>query len=467
MSSRYITYIVQFFVNLYIAGSLGPAYYGIWSFLILVYHFFNIFDLGIPQAVQVLIVHNKNEKQESANIEKTGTLMMILLALFPFVVAIYYSLGGIPKAHELKVGWLFYAICFCGAINYMTNLYDKIYRCRNRLLEIGFKQTSVVFFMVIAIFIFRGKNLLYGLVLSYLVWCVSSFIVFLTRGGLDFSGLFSKTLTKDIFKKGFYLFLFYSGFSLIMITTRTYISINYSIDDFGLFSFSYSLGHAVFQSVQAFSTVIITKLLDRYHSPDRRIILNTIKVVRDNYVSMFQIIIYLAMLIFPIILNYMPKYFTALISMNLCALMMVLYTNSFGYSTYLVASNKEKVLAFIAVLSIFINLFFCTCLIKVFHVPFDYVVFSTMLTYFVYAYLCTFWGRKGLNLSINFFSVLFDCFPLRLFIPFVAAIVVALMNIRQLTFIPIVVFVFMNIKTIKSMYIMIKKMIVNPNIVDI
>ena len=467
MSSRYVTYIVQFFVNLYIASSHGPAYYGIWSFLILIYHFFNIFDLGIPQAVQVLIVHNKNEKKHSANIEKTGTLMMALLALFPFIVAIYYSLGGIPKAHELKVGWFFYAICFCGAINYMTNLYDKIYRCRNKLFEIGFKQTSVVLLMVIAIFIFHGENLLFGLVLSYVIWCVSSFMVFFTRGGLDFSGSFSKSLSKVIFKKGFYLFLFYSGFSLIMITTRTYISTYYSIEDFGLFSFSYSLGHAVFQSVQAFSTVIITKLLDRYHSLDRNILLNTIKVVRDNYVSMFQIIIYLAMLIFPIILDFMPKYSTALVSLNLCALMMLLYTNSFGYSTYLVASNKEKVLAFIAVLSIFINLLLCACLIKVFHVTFDYVVFSTMLTYFVYAFLCTFWGRKGLNLSVNFFSVLLDCFPLRLFIPFVSAIVVALLNVRQLTIIPIVVFVLMNTSTIVSMFKMIKKMIINPNIIDI
>ena len=163
----------------------------------------------------------------------------------------------------------------------------------------------------------------------------------------------------------------------------------------------------------------------------------------------------------------MPKYSTALVSLNLCALMMLLYTNSFGYSTYLVASNKEKVLAFIAVLSIFINLLLCACLIKVFHVTFDYVVFSTMLTYFVYAFLCTFWGRKGLNLSVNFFSVLLDCFPLRLFIPFVSAIVVALLNVRQLTIIPIVVFVLMNTSTIVSMFKMIKKMIINPNIIDI
>lgn len=467
MTSRYVTYAVSFFVNIYIAACLGPSSYGVWAFLLLTFHYFNVIELGIPHAVQVLLVQHKDDKVYSANVEKTGTVLIALLSLVTVVVAVIYSLGGIPKAHELQVGYLFYAICFCGLLNYFTNLYDRIYRCRNRLFELGFKQTSVVFFMAIAMLLFKGKDLLYGLVFSYVLWCIASFTVFTTRGGLDTSGKYQKTVSKEILRKGFFLFLFYSGFSLIIITTRTFISTNYTVEDFGLFSFAYLLGNAVYQCVQAFSVVTITKLISRYHSPDRSVVLSTIKIVRENYVSMFHLIIYLAMIVFPIILHFMPKYSSALVSMNLCALMMVLYTNAYGYSTYLVAVNREKKLAFVAVSSFILNFVFCFILIRVFHVHYEFVVFSTMIAYLFYAYMCAYMGREELGMSKKFFTVLLDCFPIRLLIPFAAAIAVALLNIRNLCFVPIVVFAALNVKTIASMYGMIRKMIANPKIVDI
>lgn len=467
MTSRYATYAVSFFVNIFIAACLGPTNYGIWAFLLLVFHYFNVIELGIPHAVQVLLVQHKDDKAFSADVEKTGTGLIGLLSLVTLVVAVVYSLGGISKAHELQVGYLFYAICFCGLLNYFTNLYDRVYRCKNRLFELGFKQTSVVFFMAIAMLLFKGKDLLYGLVFSYVLWCVSSFTVFMTRGGLDLSGRFRKPMAKTILKKGFFLFLFYSGFSLIILTTRTFINSSYTIEEFGCFSFAYLLGHAVYQCVQAFSVVTITKLISRYHSPDRNVVLSTIKIVRENYVSMFHLIIYLAMIAFPIIVHFVPKYSSALISMNLCALMMVLYTNAYGYSTYLVAVNKEKKLAFIAVSSFILNLALCFVLIRVLHVRYDFVVFSTMLAYFFYAYMCAHFGHGELGMSKNFFDVLIDCFPIRLLIPFIIAIAVALLNIRYLCFVPIVVFVALNTKTIVSMYGVIKKLIVKPEIVDI
>ena len=90
-----------------------------------------------------------------------------------------------------------------------------------------------------------------------------------------------------------------------------------------------------------------------------------------------------------------------------------------------------------------------------------------MTTYLFYAFMCTYLGRKKLSISNSFIPVMLDCFPMRLLIPFIAAIVVTLINNPQLVFIPIVVFVMMNIGTLRSMYVMIKKLIINPKIVDI
>ena len=167
MSSRYITYILHFFVSIYIAAELGPSNYGIWSFLFLVYLYFNTIDLGIPHSVQVYLVQNKNDKIVSADYEKTGRVLMGILSLSCLAVALYYSLGGIKDAQELNLGWLFYGICFCASLNYFNNLYDRIYRRKNRLFELAFKQTSVVIIMAIAALFFHGEKLLIGMVLMF------------------------------------------------------------------------------------------------------------------------------------------------------------------------------------------------------------------------------------------------------------------------------------------------------------
>lgn len=466
MLTRYITYILTFIVNMYISIKMGPELFGAWSFLLLVFGYFNIIDIGIPQAVQVLLVQKKSDFNDCADIEKSGLILVLIIALSCFFVALYYAFGGIKKAHELQLDYLFYGICICSFMNYFNNLFEKVYRCKNRLFEIAYKQTSLVLLMAILVLVFNN-NILEALVWSYVLWCFSSLLVFLFRGGLVFSGKFSKTFTHQIIKKGINLFLFYSGFVLIMISTKTLVNEYYSLHEFGLFSFAYYLGHAVYLCMLAFATVVITKLIDNYHSTDKKVVLNTISIVRENYVSLFHGAVYAAMILFPVVLSFMPKYSDSLVCMNLCSLMMLCYVNSFGYSTFLMAVNKEKVLAFIAIVSLALNIVLGFMIVVLLHVSYSMVVLSTMISYFVYAYMCTFYGRKALGLNISFISVLIDCFPVSLLIPFMVAIVITFLNVNELLFLPLVLYVVMNIKSIRSSYRTFIKLLNDPKLVNI
>ena len=56
-------------------------------------------------------------------------------------------------------------------------------------------------------------------------------------------------------------------------------------------------------------------------------------------------LMYIAMIGFPILLYVLPKYAGALRTINLTALATILYANSFGYSSLLMAQNKEKLIA--------------------------------------------------------------------------------------------------------------------------
>lgn len=53
--------------------------------------------------------------------------------------------------------------------------------------------------------------------------------------------------------------------------------------------------------------------------------------------------IYLALLFFPVLLHFVPKYSSTLAGLQLMALAIMLNTNSFGYGSYLMAQNKEKI----------------------------------------------------------------------------------------------------------------------------
>jgi len=467
MSSRYLTYILAFIVNIYVAAEMGPENYGMWSFLLLVFHYFMFVDLGIPYSVQVYMVQNKENIRKSANYEKTGQVMVLGLSFSSIIVALYYYFGGIDKAHELNVGWLFYGMCFCGFLNFFNLFYDRVYRVKNRLLELAFKQTSVVFFMTLVTIFFRGKGLVTGMVLSYMIWCVSSFLLYMFRGGANYSGQYSNVYARDILKKGVFLFFFNAGFSFILISTRTIIGMNYSIEDFGLFSFAYFLGHSVYNCLLAFSSLVTAKLIHRFHSSDKNVVLSTLSIVRVNYVTLFHGVLYMAIIFFPVMLYFMPKYSDSLLSMILCTLMMLLFTNSFGYASYLIAINKEKKLAFLALTSFCLNILLAEILIIVVKVSYEYVVISTMIAYLYYAYMCTYYGRKSLQLPTSFMAVLFDSFPIGLLLPFLLAVIIAITGYCLLNVIPFIIFLLMNKRVIASIFQTTRKLLINPNVIDI
>lgn len=467
MLTRYVTYGLSFIVTMYIASKMGPYYYGIWGFLLLVLNYFNLINWGIPQAVQVFLIQNKKDNSVCFDYEKTGFYLMLIASLGCLFLAIYYAFGGIEIAHKFNGGFLFYVVCICGLLNYVNLFYSKIYRARNRLFEISFQQTSVVVLMFLSMFWFEKESLLYAIVFCYLLSYFMSTCLYLFAGGANRKGKFKSYYAKDILKKGIFLFLYNSGFYLIIVSTKTLVSLSYSIEEFGLFAFAYLLGHAVFQLLEAFSFLLTTKLLYKYRSNVIEQVLSTISLIRTNFVVAFHGVMYLAMLCFPLLLKFLPQYVSALQVIYLSCLTMLLYTNSFGYSTFLVARNREKELAFISISTLFINLLLGLLLIKFFHVSFEYVILATMFAYFYYAILCVYYGRKTLGVSCKLWIILKDCFPLNLLIPFLSAVLFTFVNNSNLIFLPVLLFLIFNVKNLLSIYSSFKRILYHPNIIDV
>src|SRR5690606_21268685 len=190
-----------------------------------------------------------------------------------------------------------------------------------------------------------------------------------------------------------FLFFYNVSFYLIIVSIRTLISIYYSVEEFGYFSFAYSLANSILLFLQALTFVIfpkvIHKLKDNNYEEINKLILN----IRDSYVTLSFGLIFLGTILYPVLLYFVPKYADTYDVICYCAFATVLYTNSFGYGSFLMAQNKERLLAALAFGCLAVNIGIAYILID-FNLGYQFVIFATMAAYILYTFLCTYFAKK-------------------------------------------------------------------------
>jgi O-antigen/teichoic acid export membrane protein len=465
--SRYLTYFLQFISSIIIAVKLGPYYFGIWGFILLLFSYFQITNFGIPNSINILMVQYKNNAQKVKNYVAASIILVGILGVFIALYAIYYKTMGISLFDKFKIGNLFIIVCLIAICVNINNLLMTIYRVKNSIYEVAFYQTIIPVLIFIVMFFAKDRLLLLILLSAYLLGHALSFLLFMKRKLIPTGGKPDYRDAKEILNKGILLFLYNICFYLIIISTRTIVSIYYSIEEFGFFVFSYSMAHSIVLFLDALAFIVFPKLIDKLNSNDPKQVEDTIKAIRLNYISLSHGLIYIALIVFPLFLHFIPKYQGTLASLNLIALVILLPTNFFGYNSFLMARNQDKTIATISVISLIANVGIALGLIYFFHTTYIYVVFAPMFSYLLFSYLCTFYAKKLLNQNTNFFQVLFACFPLKLMVPYIVAVLVVILGFQYLVFLPFIVFVLLNYSTIQVLRGTIKKMVLKPNFINI
>ena len=89
-----------------------------------------------------------------------------------------------------------------------------------------------------------------------------------------------------------------------------------------------------------------------------------------------------------------------------------------------------------------------------------------MITYFVYSIACMFVGERIIG-ELSIIKALKNTFPIRLFLPFSIALVFSIMKLDELLFLSLLVYVILNIATLKRLLDFVKKLVTNPNLSNI
>lgn len=468
LASRYISYGVQFFVSLIIAAKMGPYFFGIYGFITLILNYCAVISFGIPASLNVLLVHHKTQENTCGNYIGNALLFYTIQSLLLFVLYLVLVISDIEIDNNYPIKEYYLLIAIIASLNYFNSIFINVLRIKNKVNQLSVVQSLNVLLNVIVVCIVKGENLIIALLLCNLISGIASVIVTKLCDALPplKKILIKITFLKEILGKGMYLFFCNSCFAFILISIRSLISANYKVEEFGAFTFSFSIANSVMLLLEALMTIIFPKLVDLLSFNDNKIVENTLEKLRGTYISSAHLLIYVAMLFFPILLNFMPKYSNALTSMNLIALAVLMNTNSSGYSTLLISKNKERTSAVLSMTALIINIILGYSLISFFHVGFSYVILAALFTYIYFSFMVVVEGRKCLCKS-SMVSTFKSFFPIRLFIPYLVALIISCLQYENFIWLPLVLYMILNKRDIFMMFYTAKKLIINPDIINI
>ena len=467
VASRYFTYLIQFITSIYIAVELGPFYFGVYGFIMLIISYLGLINMGVPHSMNVLLVQNKNNENSIKDIESNSVFLISVISILISIFCVTYYVLDLNLFEKYAINNYLLFIGVLSVIGHFNTLFLVVYRFRISLFEIAFQLSFTPILVLVSLFLAKGQNLLYVVLFANIAGNLVSLFIFIVRKKIQLGGKISKYVCISILTKGLFLFIYLTTFYLIIISTRSVISAKYSVESFGYFTFSFTLANSILLFLQAFSFIISAKVLDKLNSNDKNVVFSNIQRINVNYVTITYAILFMALFAFPFLLNLFPQYRVVLPTLNMISLSIMLYSNSFAHSSFLIANNKEKILAVISLLALLVNIFFALFLTLILKVEIEYVVLSTMLSYLIFGILCSYYTHKSFQRLIDFKVVLNDFFPLRLFIPYVTAILVVILGNQFLMSFPIILLFILNYREIGVIIKSVKLVVKRSNIVDI
>jgi len=466
--SRYVTYFIHFINSLFIAVYLGPYYLGIWGFITLVISYMHHLSFGIADSVTAIISVKKNKEFYVQKVIGTAITMLLGLSVLSTLL---FSINGVFELDlGSKYGFSTYApaVLLIGILAYFNNLFNHIYRVYGKLFEIAFSQTVFPLLMLLAIIFFKDKQLLWAMVFANFLAFFLAFIMYVVRTPIKIKPIFIYRLFKKIQRKGWHLFVYNTSFFFIVISTRSFVSGYYSVEEFGYFTFAFSLANVMLLLLQAIAYLIYPKMLNRFATEKNSQNIELLQKLRDAYVTTSHLLIHIAIVLFPFFLLLFPEYVKATEVFKLIALSILLYTNSFGYSGLLIAKGYEKKVGRISFTALIINLISAIALIEMFNVPFTLVILATMFSYLIYVFMIGNLGMIILELNNNFIEVVKDIFPLRLLIPYLISLVLILLAVpSHYLILSLTIFIIFNLKVLLNLKSIFRSIITNPKFINI
>lgn len=468
--SRYFIYFIQFLNSLLIAVYLGPFYLGIWGFVNLVIQYCEQLNFGISQSFNALGAIHKEDKVYVSNL---FSVTLICLGILGGLTGLLFFLNdALQLGFGEKYNFSQYAFVIMIAVilHYFIPAFLSLLRIYGNISIIAIVQSIQPVLVFLTLHFWKGEALLNMLVWTFLFSFSISIVLCLIKAPIPIKIWVNvdASLIKTLLKKALYLFLCTGCFYFILLSTKGLISINYSVEQFGYFTFAFALGNAILLLFKSFVFLIFPKVINRLAHSESHEAMDVVNKARVDYVTLAHIVGHIAIIGFPIFVLLFPNYSETVVVFNLIVLSLVVYTHCFGYQELMIAKGRDRLLGYIAFFALIVNLLLAIFMIYVLKVSFEFVILSTMVAYLVFLSLLVYWSRKILDLKPSYKEMTRAIFPIRLLIPFVVSLLLSIYGFSVWFYIlPIVLFIVLNKRYLLNLKSTFMRILNNPTIVDI
>ena len=311
MVSRYLTLFIVTVRGLFLASSLGPALFGVYSLVILLQQQLSLTALGMREAVTIsLSGQDLNDSNYTETISSSiGFTIFVGFLLFLISIPSYIFRDSIAAYHPaLSYLWLAFTISGVAVSNeVLTNIarlngFIKLIA----LVELSFALST---FAIALMVIFLG----YSITSLFIGILCTSLIVF----GVLFSTIFRNK--KILIKKHILKSLLLLGLPLMMVNVLTVLTISFglwivganeSLHDAGQYAFAASLASVISYGINAYAWVYFAEIIgDFSKSSTSEFLSEKINEIRRFALLGLMVTSIFACFLYPYVIDpFFPKY---------------------------------------------------------------------------------------------------------------------------------------------------------------
>lgn len=450
---KYLAFGIQLINSVLIANFLGVYYFGLYGFLLLVLQYLSYTNLGVQYSYSVLC-SDMSTKDGDQRLKITATSFSLLICICFFLFFVFLFANSFDIFPKYRFGEYSLYVLLIAILQYFNVLLVNIFRIEGKIKSLNFYFILLPVAQIIPLLIFTEELLFFSLIYATIISNLIALIFFLFQipNYLRKLPLFKFYKGKVLIKRGFFLLLYNFTFYGILLTAKSIVSSNFSVEEFGLFNFANSISSAVFLLLGSLNFLFFPKLINVISSKSDNIeLIGFIEKIRKYYLTLTLIVVFLSLLSFPVLFYFLPQYSEAVISLQILLLSQLIINNSFGYSTLLVQKGKELQMTFSALIAIGIIITFAIFGLE-YYESINTVAFSVLLGVLVYNLCIGYLGNKMVNQYSGVFSFLKGMYSPRLFIP--VFVCVSLLFLSPLYFVNIIItiilYIFLNIKQLKD-----------------
>jgi O-antigen/teichoic acid export membrane protein len=453
--TKYLAFGIQLVNTVLIAKYLGPYYFGLFGFAIMLLQYSSYLNLGVQYSYSFLYADVASIKNGSRT-KITETSISIILAVCLSLILFYlltFTYDFFPKYRFHQYYWVVVLIAVAQLLN---NLFVNIFRIYGKTSEINLFFLFVPLFQLLVTLLFRESSLFFALLYATLGANILSCIIFCVNFPKEIRNIRIPRfgMSSLLLKRGIFLLFYNLTFYGILLTARTIVSEIFPVDQFGLFNFANSVSNAVFLLLGSLNFLFYPKLINLISTKnDKEELILFVEKIRRFYLTLTLLIVFFSLISLPVLFFFLPKYTDALAVLQILLLAQLIINNSFGYSTLLLQKGKEILMTLMAVIAIAIIVVVSLIGIWYFQQPMEFVAVSVVLGVLAYNFMVVYAGNKITDQFPTFWHMVRELYKFDFFAPVLLYVVLAVAN-REFNYInaPIAlgVYVFLNFKSLKQ-----------------